>query len=112
MLQSGDELVRKRERLNAGHRQRHLQQWQRRQRTDRDIAAAESAAKAGGHHKGKGHLDAAGVHKRSPFMQELTCDPSGIGFAFGGVEPGTLHAHGQLHEVCKCNQKCRLRSMS
>jgi len=39
--------------------------------------------------------------KSSPFKQELTADPSGIGFAFGGVEPGILHAHGQLHEVHK-----------
>ena len=37
----------------------------------------------------------------SPYQQELTCDPTGIGFAFGGVEPGILHAHGQLHEVHK-----------
>jgi len=29
---------------------------------------------------------------------ELASDPAGIGFGFGGVEPGTLHAHGQLHE--------------
>ena len=32
-------------------------------------------------------------------MQELVSDPSGICFAFGGVDPGTLHAHGQLHDV-------------
>mgnify|MGYP004378988037 CR=1 FL=1 len=30
---------------------------------------------------------------------ELASDPTGIGFAFGGVTPGTLHAHGQLHKV-------------
>ena len=29
---------------------------------------------------------------------ELHSDPAGIGFGFGGVEPGTLHAHGQLYE--------------
>ena len=30
---------------------------------------------------------------------ELKSDPQGIGFGFGGVEPGTLHARGELHEV-------------
>ena len=32
---------------------------------------------------------------------ELHADPLGIGFAFGGVSPGTLHARGQLHEAHK-----------
>ena len=26
-------------------------------------------------------------------------DPTGVGFAFGGVSPGFMHAKGQLHEV-------------
>ena len=30
------------------------------------------------------------------FSHELTDDPEGIGFAFGGVDPGILHAHGQI----------------
>lgn len=29
---------------------------------------------------------------------ELASDPAGIGFGFGGVEPGTLHARGELYE--------------
>ena len=28
-------------------------------------------------------------------LVQLTSDPTGIGFAFGGVEPGRLHAHGR-----------------
>ena len=32
------------------------------------------------------------------YFRRTHADKAGIGFAFGGVEPGTLHAHGQLHE--------------
>ena len=32
-------------------------------------------------------------------LQELESDPTEIGFAFGGIDPGILHARGQLHEV-------------
>ena len=31
--------------------------------------------------------------------QAALLDPTGVGFAFGGVSPGYLHAKGQLHEV-------------
>ena len=30
------------------------------------------------------------------YAHEITADPQGIAFAFGGVDPGTLHAHGKL----------------
>ena len=36
------------------------------------------------------------------FAQELAVDPMEIGFAYGGVDPGTLHAKGQLHEAHRC----------
>lgn len=38
-------------------------------------------------------------HGQSVYDNELESDPRGIGFAFGGVEPGRLHAHGQLVEI-------------
>jgi len=38
-------------------------------------------------------------HGQSVYDNELESDPKGIGFAFGGVEPGRLHAHGQLVEI-------------
>ena len=92
LVKGGHELVRRRERLSAGQRQLHLAQWARRQRTDRSIAAqAATAAK----------LDARFTRSASAsvFEQELKSDPGGVAFAFGGIDPGTLHAHGQLHEV-------------
>ena len=33
---------------------------------------------------------------QSKYQNELSSDPRGIGFAFGGVEPGVLHAKGQI----------------
>ena len=41
--------------------------------------------------------------KLGTFWNEVTSDPLGIGFAFGGVEPGRLHAKGKcvdVHKVC------------
>ena len=37
-------------------------------------------------------------HGHSLFAHELSSDPTGVGFAYGGVEPGRLHAKGQLIE--------------
>ena len=50
------------------------------------------------------HRDAlTSKHARSMFEAELAADKAdGIGFAFGGVEPGRLHAHGvpvESHKV-------------
>lgn len=102
LAKGGDQLVRKRERLDAGERRRHMQQWVRRQRIDKSVAQKDAAAKAEKHKRGHDrHGEAGNARKMSPYQQELTCDPTGIGFAFGGVEPGILHAHGQLHEVHK-----------
>ena len=35
---------------------------------------------------------------KSVFLKELEADAEGIGFAYGGVEPGRLRAHGNLVE--------------
>jgi hypothetical protein len=36
---------------------------------------------------------------RTDFEHELRSDPKGVGYAYGGVSPGTLHARGQLVRV-------------
>ena len=41
------------------------------------------------------------VAQRSVYQNELQSDPKRIGFAYGGVDPGRLHAHGQLVETHK-----------
>ena len=79
LVKSGKKLVSSRVKLGPGSRRQYLSQWARRKLNDK----AETSS---------GHL-------AKTIMHELTLDPSGIGFAFGGVEPGVLHAHGQLHEV-------------
>ena len=101
-------LVRRREKLNAGQRQGHMQQWERRIRTDKTLAATAYSAAANkdasgdrdGRKKDKNKgVEKAVAQKHNVFTMELIDD---IGFAYGGVEPGVLHAHGKLHEVHKC----------
>ena len=90
IVKDGHELVRKRDRLGAGRRLLHMEQWQRRLRTDKTIAANATSK-----------VDAKFAARSTSrcFEHELASDPDGIAFAFGGVDPGTLHAHGQLHDV-------------
>ena len=107
-LSKGGVLVRRREKLNAGQRQGHMQQWERRIRTDKTLAATAYSAAANkdasgdrdGRKKDKNKgVEKAVAQKHNVFTMELIDD---IGFAYGGVEPGVLHAHGKLHEVHKC----------
>ena len=73
LLKDGKKLVTSRVRQSAGSRQQHERQWIRR-------LANDKAAKGGVNSKG-------GVVKASHTVGlELSCDPTGIGFAFGGVE--------------------------
>jgi len=78
LLKDGRKLVTSRVRQSAGSRQQHERQWARRLANDQ---------------KAKSQITSA--HTVS---LELSSDPTGIGFAFGGVHPGTLHAHGHLHD--------------
>lgn len=39
--------------------------------------------------------------KLGAFWNEVTSDPTGVGFAFGGLEPGRLHAKGKCVDVHK-----------
>ena len=80
--------------LDAPTRQRHLQLWASRQAADKLVARqAMDATHEGGDAKKK-KKDAVAV-SRTSFVHELSVDP--FGFAFGGVDPGTLHAHGKLY---------------
>ena len=85
-------------RLEAGERQQHLQLWARRLAADKAITAA--AAKAAARSDGGGASGASGSSAGvgMSLANELM-DKRGIGFAFGGVTPGTLHAKGQLVKV-------------
>ena len=104
----GNALVRHRERLNAAQRQFHMQQWDRRIRADKTLAATAYSAAASkaarrdddrdrGNKKKKADTEAVSS-KQNVFKMELLDD---IGFAYGGVEPGVLHAKGKVHEVHK-----------
>lgn len=71
LKKNGKNLVSSRLKLETSRRQQYVEQWDRRLRND------------------KLKNDVAG---------ELGIDPTGIGFAYGGVYPGHLHAKGKLHE--------------
>lgn len=81
LVKSGKKLVSSRVKLGPGSRRQYLGQWARRKLNDR--------------------VESISGHLAKTIMSELTSDPSGIGFAFGGVEPGVLHAQGKMHEVHK-----------
>ena len=72
-----------------------------RQPLSRPSGSAATAAGAGHGASGThGTLRAAGrVRPSAKETGPLYADPSGAGFAYGGVHPGTLHAHGKLHQT-------------
>lgn len=75
-------LVSSRVQLGPGARRQYSNQWERQRLTKQALADPKPLVDAG-----------------VLIEREVGADPSGIGFGFGGVEPGTLHAHGELHEV-------------
>ena len=81
--------------LDAPTRQQHLQLWQSRQTVDKLIARSygDAGSTEGGVRRAK--LDV--LRPPTSFAHEMAVDP--LGFAFGGVDPGTLHAHGKLVKV-------------
>ena len=99
---AGNQLVTPRTLLRAGERQLHMAAWARRQAVDKSIAATIASEKTAKKERQKS-LEQLAKQKqdKSVFQNELASDPKGIGFAFGGVEPGRLHAHGQLVETHK-----------
>jgi hypothetical protein len=82
LLKDGHKLVTSRVQESASHRQQSKDQWARRLKTDRQ----------------RGSLQDSGASSAPNVALEKSADPSGIGFAFGGISPGTLHAHGKLVE--------------
>ena len=93
--------------LAASDRQLHMQAWARRLAIDRSLEFNKS--------KGSAHMDDSFMGRKKAkdlkktslktakgiFQNEQSADPTGVGFAFGGVEPGRLHARGRLIEVHK-----------
>jgi len=79
LMKGGKKLVTSRVRQSAGSRRQHQQQWVRRMAND------------AAYHKDSGAPD-------NKVALELLSDPTGVGFAFGGIYPGTLHARGALFE--------------
>ena len=122
------ELVTPRGGLQAGERQRHMQQWARRIAIDKSItvtsqqrmlrqgsSGAVNPTQVDGvsRRRKKAQEDTASSNGRgqSVYTHELKSDPKGIGFAFGGVDPGRLHAHGQIHETHKVHYSIAMCGM-
>ena len=91
--------------LEAGERQSHLQLWARRLAADKALAAAAAsdatfAAKRSAALPATGSQALGGSRVATTtglnLVNEILSDPKGIGFAYGGINPGTLHAKGQL----------------
>ena len=83
LVKQGKKLVTSRVRQSANSRQQHAQQWTRRLANDK-VRTSEKYKN---------------IQSTHTVDLELSSDPSGIGFAFGGIHPGTLHAKGNLHET-------------
>lgn len=80
--------------LEPNERQQHMTLWSRRIASDgvtasRPFSTAMSTARASRNGEGSG----------PSYAHELASDPTGVAFAFGGVDPGTLHAKGRLVAV-------------
>ena len=127
VYKGGRELVTARGKLDAGLRQQHMQHWARRLRVDKAMqpmappgkgaaAWARSEMASGGERAGGGRRPKrdAGSKAVTMFDNELAADPSRVGFAFGGVDPGRLRAKGQLIATRKprtrdCSHACACR---
>ena len=81
LVKDGKKLVTSRVKLGPGSRRQYQGQWERRRANDKREAIKP------------------GYLSQTRLSSELTSDPTGVGFGFGGVEPGVLHAKGQLVEV-------------
>ena len=96
-------------RISAVERQRHIDLWARRLATDLSVLVLPHSRKKGkeateremaNETEQQAYLKAAAASAASfSFHDEPKVD--GIGFAYGGVSPGILHAHGQLLRVHK-----------
>lgn len=96
--------------IDAGARRHSMELWERRKAADRllskvvqHIASEDRGTDDAGSKKLKLHTADMAERRAGPSLaHELTSmaeDPDGIGFAFGGADPGVLHAHGQVSSV-------------
>lgn len=103
----GLQLVRPRMRAKAQQRCQQSVAWERRRAVEKTMVTlsgkSTSAEGAEGSAKPTTHLSATPSRrwKLGAFWNEVTSDPKGVGFAFGGVEPGRLHAKRKCVEVHK-----------
>ena len=89
--------------LDANERQTHMTLWSRRIASEgvtasKPTSVALTARSTGFMHspgRNKEARDSAGPS----FAHELTACQKGVAFAFGGVDPGTLHAKGRIVSV-------------
>lgn len=86
--------------IDASQRQSFITLWDRRKAADKLHAKQTTVSHAEGEKGDKvAYLSAqakAELKAGPSCAHELVSDPAGIGFAFGGMDPGTLHAHGQV----------------
>ena len=80
-------------RVDAGERQQHMRLWAQRKVADSLLKNAISKSNAS---SSEGRKEAL---VGPSFASELEADEKGIAFAFGGCDPGTLHAKGQITKV-------------
>ena len=98
----GKELIAPIRQLAAGERRQHMVAWERRKAIDKTMALGSNAKKAvDAGDKKKQTFGLSREWKLGTFWNEVTSDPKGVGFAFGGVEPGRLHAKGKCVDVHK-----------
>ena len=81
------------QRLDAIERQQHMQLWARRRALDQASRMMKEAK------KGASTKQVEQIDSVLNYDHELKGDKRGVGFAYGGVSPGTLHAKGQLIRV-------------
>ena len=123
LAKGGRDLVALSSTLPAGDRQQHLRAWSRRLAVDRSLGGGRQQ-KLGSADSGSSAADAFAAAKsrsgsaqqlragrrrgkvnvkdqQGKYENELAADPHHIGFAFGGMEPGRVHARGKLIETHK-----------
>ena len=113
-MRAGRHLIDLRSRLAASERQSHFAAWARRLAVDKSLEKSrvakdkvrqrendETAPRRARSGKEAMALAAAVADSsRGMFANELSSDPKGIGFAFGGIDPGRLHAYARATDPC------------
>ena len=97
LIAHGHEYIRRPEpALQPARRMRYMQLWERRMATStqrerhRTIAQQAEASSS----------TSSSTQHGSIFLQEMANDPEGVGYAYGGVDPGRIGHKGQPVEMC------------